>query len=47
MAIELQGDEAIRKFLDKVLNSRIATELLCKHHIALQKENVNSVYFSF
>lgn len=34
-----KSDEAIRKFLDRALNSRIATELLCKHHIALQKEN--------
>ncbi|ESN99119.1 hypothetical protein HELRODRAFT_66850 [Helobdella robusta] len=28
----------LEDFLEKVLNSRIATELLCKHHIILQKE---------
>ena len=39
-----QDDSLIKNFLDNTLASRLATRMLCEHHLFLHEEKVSDVF---
>jgi [3-methyl-2-oxobutanoate dehydrogenase (acetyl-transferring)] kinase len=45
--IHIQDDELVKQFLDKTLTSRLATRMLCEHHLLLHDVKPNQIGIIF